>query len=475
MNNTSQEALEHEERNDYNNTQNVHFVSKEVTHICNKCESDFLLRNKLFKHLRENCRKTKPTANVNKRISETQDLFKTTLDKFSTLMINNTYMNTIIKSTAELSHVRPEYNFRSWKYIIIKVRYSSNSKTEESEVSLDSDCDVTLKDRAYLLKHVSDLKIKKMTFFISIRDVNNKIVSIDKYAMITIYIKEIVDDMERSACLTMKIHVVNNLKTNILIETDIMTPQGMTMNLKTRTVKLERCQGLNISIDVVARTQPHSKRIIRIKSSIIITPNIITEVPIAYNDTISENKDFLFESDCAQEFEPADEIFAHIVDFTISIIQVYNATTAPMRLSRKTRLGALYEYEQDGAFLTTPAEANLAAENVKSWKKNLAKGIAVTAAAFAELVQKSLPNTTSTIITETFCPQIDPSLEHIMPNDIIIYDTPKVASQIAFVTDEFSKIWKDQDITIDIPEEEWMSIPLKSNITSKSSRVYPVS
>ena len=248
----------------------------------------------------------------------------------------------------------------------MKVRYSSNSKAEESEVSLDSGCNVTLGDRAYLLKHVSDLEIKKMTSFISIRDVSNKIVSTDKYAMITIYIKEIVDDIERSACLTMKIYIMNDLKTNILIETNIITSQEITMNLKTRTIKLERCQRLNISIDVVARTQPHFKRIIRIKSSITIASNITTEVPIAYNDTIPEDRDFLFEPDCAQEFESANEIFAHIVDFTISMIQIYNVTAVPIRLPRKARLEALYEYKQDGVFLTTSTEANLAIENVKS-------------------------------------------------------------------------------------------------------------
>ena len=139
-------------------------------------------------------------------------------------MTNNAYINTIIKFTTKLGHVRLEYNFRSWKYIIMKVRYSSNSKTKESEVSLDSNCDVTLEDRAYLLKHVSNLEIKKITSFISIRGVSNKIVSTDEYVMITIYIKEIVNGMKRSACLTIKVHVVNDLKANILIETNIMTP-----------------------------------------------------------------------------------------------------------------------------------------------------------------------------------------------------------------------------------------------------------
>ena len=51
--------------------------------------------------------------NISERISKIEDLFKTILDKFSTLITNNTYMNIIIKFTAELSYIRFEYNFRN--------------------------------------------------------------------------------------------------------------------------------------------------------------------------------------------------------------------------------------------------------------------------------------------------------------------------------------------------------------------------
>ena len=43
-------------------------------------------------------------------------------------------------------------------------------------------------------------------------------------------------------------------------------------------------------------------------------------------------------------------------------------------------------------------------------------------------------------ITKTFIIQIDLNLEHIMFNNIIVYDTSKVITQIVFVTDEFFKI-----------------------------------
>ena len=73
---------------------------------------------------------------------------------------------------------------------------------------------------------------------------------------------------------------------------------------------------------------------------------------------------------------------------------------------------------------------------------------------------------------KTFIIQIDLNLEHIMFNDIIVYDISKVITQIVFVADEFSEIWKNQDVIVNISEKEWMLIFFKSNVTFKSSRVY---
>ena len=43
-------------------------------------------------------------------------------------------------------------------------------------------------------------------------------------------------------------------------------------------------------------------------------------------------------------------------------------------------------------------------------------------------------------ITKTFVTQIDSNLEHIIFNDIIVYDISEVTNQIAFVIDEFFEI-----------------------------------
>ena len=83
------------------------------------------------------------------------------------MITNNIYIDTIIKFIAELSYnARPEYNFQSWKYAIMKIQYTPNSK--KSEISLDIDCDITLGDRAYLRKYILNLEVKKLSISISV-------------------------------------------------------------------------------------------------------------------------------------------------------------------------------------------------------------------------------------------------------------------------------------------------------------------
>ena len=143
------------------------------------------------------------------------------------------------------------------------------------------------------------LEIKKITSPIPVRGVSNKIVQTDEYIIITIYIIGTISDVTRTAFLTMKVHLVNNLKVNILIGTDIMIPQGMIINLEERTCRFEKYQDLIVPIDVVTRTQPHSKRTIRATSFMTIAPDATTEVPVAYKGVISDDRDFLFEPDCS--------------------------------------------------------------------------------------------------------------------------------------------------------------------------------
>ena len=81
-----------------------------------------------------------------------------------------------------------------------------------------------------------------------------------------------------------------------------------------------------------------------------------------------------------------------------------------------------------------------------------------------------------TSMEDTFTmPFIDPKLEHTMTNGITVYGSHEVTFKIASVMNEFPEIWTDQGTTVNISESKWMPIPLKSNSSSKSARMYLVS
>ena len=94
--------------------------------------------------------KAKSSNAAIEKISKSKES-KVNLDKFEALIVNNAYMKTIIKFTAKLSYnARSRYNFRSWKYTIIKVKYTLDSRVKKSEVLSNFGYGVILEDRTYL-------------------------------------------------------------------------------------------------------------------------------------------------------------------------------------------------------------------------------------------------------------------------------------------------------------------------------------
>ena len=55
------------------------------------------------------------------------------------------------------------------------------------------------------------------------RGVGNKIIHSNEYAIITIYVTSLVGGVTRTTYLTMEVYIVDNLKANILIGTNIIT------------------------------------------------------------------------------------------------------------------------------------------------------------------------------------------------------------------------------------------------------------
>ena len=64
-------------------------------------------------------------------------------------------------------------------------------------------------------KQFNEIKIRKLVFSISIRNVNEKIIKIDEYIMTQLYINDFITNNKLvTTCITIEIHLMNNLKIN---------------------------------------------------------------------------------------------------------------------------------------------------------------------------------------------------------------------------------------------------------------------
>ena len=117
----------------------------------------------------------------------------------------------------------PGYAFRGHKYATTKVRHSSDPEAPEDDNCFDTGTSVTLGDRAYIRRvssKVSNLEVKKLVTPIPVRGLGNQITTTDEYVDLVSYVDSKVDSKPGTAYFTTEVHLVDNLKANILFGND---------------------------------------------------------------------------------------------------------------------------------------------------------------------------------------------------------------------------------------------------------------
>ena len=85
----------------------------------------------------------------------------------------------------------------------------------------------------------------------------------------------------------------------MLIDNDVFIAQRVKIDLITQSVQLSNCQNLVASIDTIIKKNSNLKRIIRVKQIINVFVNFIVIIFVSYHDILSNNRNFLFESQYA--------------------------------------------------------------------------------------------------------------------------------------------------------------------------------
>lgn len=127
------------------------------------------------------------------------------------------------------------------------------------------------------------------------------------------------DNVENEICVIFRceIHLIKNLKVNILIDNDIMKSKNIVVNLKNRTTYIDNC---NIIVLMKIRTSSFMIfKFIYLRKTIIILfrSKIFIEI---HHFAIFNNRDFLFEFNKMSYFTS----YAHLINTFINVIVLRN-------------------------------------------------------------------------------------------------------------------------------------------------------
>ena len=396
---------------------------------CRQCKISFASNNLLHKHLRGNCN------DLHISISNAYPADSIS-DAYSAEAFFDHETTTIVKSKIDANkNIETEYEFRKWQYATKDVNLTKDEKA--SSACWNTEAEITLTDTKFFTQNSKDIRIRTMTTSITVRELNIQKHSSDKYVIAFMYFPS-VDDTGRSvrAMIIRKIHLIDNLKINLLIENDILSPKLIDISASTNSAYIESC-GITVSIRLRSRFSSQVK-FVHITRTIIISSQ--TEIAVPVHIISMPDRDYIFEPD-----QINFAIYAHIVNIDIKVILIRNNTYTPVKIPRNFRLDKITEMTYPDACLVDSVSKNLVLKHSKAHHKK----------AWFKKIITAFANATNAI-------EFD-STDIILSNDVTIHNS-SVNAMNAF----FKLVWKHSTLWIshefaELSEENWMRIPLKSN------------
>ena len=144
------------------------------------------------------------------------------------------------------------------------------------------------------------------------------------------------------AIIIKKIHLIDNLKVNMLIDTNFIESKKIDINILNWTTYIDNCDViavLKIRISrIIVQTFVHARKIIIVFSRSKITISI-------YYNIISIDKNFFFE---LNKFNFS--LYAHLINFKFKHILVKNKNNQIVYISRNCRIKRMIELNFFNAF-----------------------------------------------------------------------------------------------------------------------------
>ena len=270
--------------------------------VCRKCQKEFSSNNQLHAHLKEkSCRRTAPSKNTGKIPREKNPMLDLPLEESIQTSKKMLLEKASVPEKLELIESAAPANpnngmtFRSWHYLTGLFSLSLEAPPESG--CLDTGCPMSMGDRVFLKRLVPSFSTKKHTAPITLRGIGSNRHSTDEWITLSFFMKgETPEGKPVMIKFTRDIHVVDNLKANLLIGMDILGPEGVVIDLPQEKVILTKCGNVAVPVQATARDNVRIRRIVRSERHQVIPPKSTGSIAVSLRgkDPLPD-RDFLFE------------------------------------------------------------------------------------------------------------------------------------------------------------------------------------
>ena len=253
-----------------------------------------------------------------------------------------------------------EYVFREHRFVTILIMFVLIK--QKYELCFDTGYIINLIDRKFLFEIFPNFVIKKMSTFITMRDINVNIYNVNEYIRLQMYLF----DINNIAKVKREFYVVDNFAIKALIDINIIKSESIILDIKKNVIIIDLYKNIQISLIFI-----NHRPLIRItifnnnKTKLTIFSHfdmIISIIDLKCRSLkLLSDRDFLFES---QKLDIL-LIYAHIIDYNISKIFVKNDINYVINLSRKVKLKVIIDYKTTRCYVIDFFKHNFVARALK--------------------------------------------------------------------------------------------------------------
>lgn len=264
-------------------------------------------------------------------------------------------------------------------------------------------------DRLFLSRAQSDLAIRIMASSITMRGLGSSVHQTSEYVVTLLCFPG-----ENFTAVTAPrgVHIVDNLKANILIEMDVMAPEQIDILTSQCRASIGSC-GISMPIETRSRPGRAAAHPMHAKKSLMIPPYSQVQIPVHHASLC--DRDFIFEPD-----ELNLTLYAHLVDSSMHFILAQNNSNRAVEIPRNFRLGTIQKADFDNYYHITSGQEDAVdlpsrrppKEYQGSWLKCVFKKV-VAASAVALLA-----TTTGNIVSINTVSVVSASLKK-SPNEVV--------------------------------------------------------